>query len=103
MPSTAFLSLRQMPVPRAGASVARSSAASCRRGAVDRLTVPSPVMTLRQAATYLQVSKGHLSNAIAGKVPGVLPLRFFRLGRRILIKREWIDAWIERSGRKGAA
>ena len=53
------------------------------------------VLTLQQAADYLQVSKAHLSNVIAGKVAGVRPVRSFRLGRRVLIKREWIDEWLE--------
>jgi excisionase family DNA binding protein len=53
------------------------------------------VMTLKQAAAYLQVSKAHLSNVINGKVPGVPPVRSFRMGRRILIKREWVDEWME--------
>ena len=55
----------------------------------------TPVMTLTQAAAYLRVSKAHLSNVIAGKVPGVPPVRSFRMGRRILIKREWVDEWME--------
>jgi len=57
--------------------------------------VSSPVMSLKQAASYLQVSKAHLSNVINGKVLGVPPVRSFRLGRRVLIKREWIDEWLE--------
>jgi excisionase family DNA binding protein len=55
----------------------------------------SSVMSLDQAAGYLHVSKAHLSNVINGKVPGMKPLRFFRMGRRVLIKREWIDEWLE--------
>jgi len=62
--------------------------------------LPSPVMSLNQAAAYLQVSKAHLSNVINGKVPGVKPVRFFRLGRRVLIKREWIDEWLEVAARE---
>ena len=54
-----------------------------------------PVMTLQQTAAHLQISKAHLSNVINGKVPEVQPLRCFRLGRRILIKREWVDEWME--------
>ena len=53
------------------------------------------VMTLTQAAEYLQVSKAHLSNVINGKVRGIAPVRSFRLGRRVLIRREWIDAWLD--------
>ena len=60
----------------------------------------SPVMNLKQAADYLQVSKAHLSNVINGKVRGVPPVRAFRLGRRVLIKREWIDAWLESERRE---
>jgi len=56
------------------------------------------VMSLKQAAAYLQVSRAHLSNVINGKVFGVPPVRSFRVGRRVLIKREWIDEWME-SGR----
>jgi len=52
-------------------------------------------MTLKQAAAYLQISKAHLCNVINGKVPGVRPLRYCRVGRRILIKREWVEEWIE--------
>jgi len=55
----------------------------------------SPVMTLSQAAAYLQISKAHLSNVINGKVSGVQPVRCVRMGRRILIKREWVNQWLE--------
>ena len=55
----------------------------------------SPVLSLKQAADYLQVSKAHLSNVINGKISGVPPVRSFRVGRRVLIKREWIDEWLE--------
>jgi len=59
-----------------------------------------PVMSLRQAAAYLQVSKAHLSNVINGKVFGVPPVRSFRVGRRVLFKREWIDEWLESTRQK---
>ena len=63
----------------------------------------SSVMTLREAASYLHVSKAHLSNVINGKVPGVAPVRSFRVGRRVLIKREWIEAWLESAQEKAAS
>ena len=59
------------------------------------ITHAEPIMTLKQAAAYLQISKAHLSNVINGKVPGVRPPRVFRAGRRILIRREWVDEWME--------
>ena len=66
------------------------------------MNVPSSVMSLTAAAAYLHVSKGHLSNVINGKVPGVAPVRSFRVGRRVLFKREWIDEWLESSQGKAA-
>jgi excisionase family DNA binding protein len=67
---------------------------------VERFTAPlagtkSDILTLGQAALYLRVSKAHLSNVINGKVAGVQSVRFFRLGRRVLIRRDWIDDWLE--------
>jgi hypothetical protein len=59
----------------------------------------SPVMTLKEAAAYLRVSKAHLSNLINGKVPGVPPLRHTRIGRRTLVLREWADELLDLAGR----
>jgi|ERR1035438_6682109 transcriptional regulator with XRE-family HTH domain len=41
----------------------------------------SVVMTLKEVAEYLRVSKAHLSNVINGKVSGVPALRHARIGR----------------------
>jgi excisionase family DNA binding protein len=60
----------------------------------------SSVMTLAEAAKYLRVSKAHLSNVIRGKVDGVPPLRYAAAGRRVLLRREWVDAWLETLGRQ---
>ena len=68
-----------------------------RRG-IPKTIGDSPVLTLRQAAAYLQISRAHLSNVINGKVPGVPALHCARIGRRILIKREWADQWLELAG-----
>lgn len=62
----------------------------------------SVVMTLKEAAEYLRVSKAHLSNVINGKVPGVPPLRRARIGRRILITRDWADEWLQAAGQEAA-
>jgi excisionase family DNA binding protein len=55
----------------------------------------SDVLSLKQAAAYLGISKAHLSNVINGKVTGVPTLRHAPVGRRILVKREWVDEWLE--------
>ena len=66
------------------------------------MNVPSSVMSFTAAAAYLHVSKAHLSNVNNGKVRGVAPVRSFRVGRRVLFKREWIDEWLESSQVKAA-
>jgi hypothetical protein len=60
----------------------------------------SQVMTLKQSAEYLRISKAHLSNVINGKVAGVPPLRHAQIGRRILITRRWADEWLEIAGQE---
>ncbi len=67
---------------------------------MNDLNVSGSVLSLSDAAAYLHVSKAHLSKVINGKVPGVKPVRSFRMGRRILIKREWIDEWLETAARE---
>jgi excisionase family DNA binding protein len=62
---------------------------------VDGKRANLPLMSLKETAAYLHVSKAHLSNVINGKVRGVTPVPSIRLGRRILIRREWVDEWLE--------
>lgn len=62
----------------------------------------SQVLTLKQAAAYLRISKAHLSNVINGKVSGAPPFRHAQVGRRILIKREWADEFLKKAGQKSA-
>jgi excisionase family DNA binding protein len=67
---------------------------------VSNTSGQSQVLTLKQAAAYLRISKAHLSNVINRKVAGVPPLRHARAGRRILIKRQWADEWLEVAGQE---
>jgi excisionase family DNA binding protein len=60
------------------------------------------LLTLADVARLLHVSKGHVSNVIAGRVPGCRPLPAVRLGRRMLVRYESLVAWIERN-EQGAA
>jgi len=52
------------------------------------------IMDIKAAATYLGVSRSHLSHILAGKVPGVPAIPHVRAGRRALIRRAVIDQWI---------
>ena len=52
------------------------------------------LLTVREAASILQVSKAHICNVIAGRVRGCQPIPAVRMGRRMLIRREALAEWI---------
>lgn len=51
--------------------------------------------TFREAAELLKCSKAHLSHIINGKVYGLPPLPVVRIGRRILVRQDALQRWIE--------
>jgi len=53
------------------------------------------VLTLLDAATLLHCSKTHVCNLVNGRVPGVPALPAISLGRRKLIRRSSLNAWID--------
>jgi excisionase family DNA binding protein len=53
-----------------------------------------PLLTVAEAARELRCSKGHVCNIIHGKVPDLPPLPVLRIGRRVLIRREGLRAWM---------
>ncbi|MBL8209221.1 MAG: helix-turn-helix domain-containing protein [Bryobacterales bacterium] len=55
------------------------------------------ILTIKEVAAILRVSKAHIHNVLGGKVPGVPKLSHLTLGRRKLIRREWLDQWMETS------
>jgi predicted DNA-binding transcriptional regulator AlpA len=48
---------------------------------------PDPLLTLKEVAAELRLSKAQVSRIIAGKVRGVAPLPAIRLGTRLLVRR----------------
>ena len=57
---------------------------------------PARILTINQVAEILQCSKAHVSNALNGKVAQrAARYRTSRSGRRKLIRREWLEAWLE--------
>ena len=52
------------------------------------------IMDIKAAASYLGVSRSHLSHILAGKVSGVPAIPHVRAGRRALIRRVVIDRWL---------
>ena len=55
------------------------------------------LLTLAAVADLLHCSKAHISNVIAGRVPGCPPIPAVSLGRRKLVRRESLANWIERN------
>lgn len=52
------------------------------------------LLTLAAVAKLLHCSKAHVSNVIAGRVPGCPPIPAISLGRRKLVRREALASWI---------
>jgi len=57
------------------------------------------LLTLSEVAELLHCSKAHVCNVVAGRVHGCAPIPALRLGRRKLVRRASLLAWIERSER----
>jgi excisionase family DNA binding protein len=57
------------------------------------------VLTTDEVARELRCSKAHVSKAIAGKLPNVIPLTVVPMGRRKLVRRAALLKWIEENER----
>ena len=55
----------------------------------------SIILTIREVAQILRVSKAHVHIVLAGRIAGVPKRTHLMLGRRRLIRREWLDQWLE--------
>ncbi len=55
------------------------------------------ILTIKEVAEILRVSKAHVNNVLVGKVPGVPKLSHLILGRRKVVRREWLEQWMEAS------
>jgi len=52
------------------------------------------ILTITEVAVMLRCSKAHVCNVINGKVKGVTPLPAISMGRRKLVRRETLQAWL---------
>ena len=52
------------------------------------------VLSLAEVAKLLGCSKAHVCNAINGRVRGVTPLPAISMGRRKLVRRQTLEAWL---------
>jgi len=55
------------------------------------------LLTLADVASLLHCSKAHICNIVSGRVRGCPPIPSVSLGRRKLVRREALIAWIERN------
>jgi excisionase family DNA binding protein len=59
----------------------------------------SDLLTLKQVAQVLRISKAHVSNVIAGRVGGCSPIPALHLGRRKLVRRATLESWMKENDR----
>jgi hypothetical protein len=53
------------------------------------------ILTIGEVAEILRCSRSHVSNVMNGKVPGAPALPHFVMGRRKLVRREWLIEWLQ--------
>jgi excisionase family DNA binding protein len=53
------------------------------------------ILTISDVASLLRCSKTHVSHVLAGKITGLSRLTHIAMGRRKLVRREWLDQWME--------
>ena len=56
----------------------------------------SDLLTLDEVAVILRCSKAHLCNVLNGKVVSLPALPHIPLGRRKLVRKAALEAWLER-------
>ena len=55
----------------------------------------STILTVKDVAEILRCSKTHVGNVLNGKVPGTPRLTHLTMGRRKLVRKQWLDRWLE--------
>lgn len=53
------------------------------------------ILTIKEVADILRCSKTHAQNVIEGKIRGLPKLTHLCLGRRKVVRKEWLDQWME--------
>ena len=54
----------------------------------------SNVLTVKEIAEILRCSKAHVSNVLNGRVRGLPRLTHLNVGRRRLVRKEWLVDWM---------
>ncbi len=58
------------------------------------------ILTIKEVAQLLRCSKAHVANALNGRVPGIPRLTHVSVSRRKLIRKEWLNQWLETNKRR---
>ena len=53
------------------------------------------MLTIREVALVLRCSKTHIQNALEGKILGLPRLMHLPMGRRKVIRRDWLQQWMD--------
>lgn len=56
---------------------------------------PKDLLTIGEVAARLRCSKTHVSRLMRGLVGGVPILTHIAMGRRKVVRREWLEIWID--------
>jgi excisionase family DNA binding protein len=64
---------------------------------VQETLTKSDILTITEVAEVLRCSKAHVCNVLRGRVQGLPKLTHFSLGRRKLVRREWLETWMEQN------
>lgn len=73
--------------------VTNSASDAVRNGGTVENT--SNILTIKEVAAILRCSKAHALNVIDGKVRGLPKLTHLSLGRRKVVRKDWLDQWME--------
>jgi hypothetical protein len=55
----------------------------------------SNILTIKEVASILRCSKTHALNVLEGKVRGLPKLTHLSIGRRKVVRKDWLDEWME--------
>ena len=64
---------------------------------MQETVMKSDILTITEVAEVLRCSKAHVCNVLRGRVQGLPKLTHFSLGRRKLVRREWLETWMEQN------
>ena len=78
--------------PESSVVTNRPSRALLNGGTVENT---SSILTIKEVAAILRCSKAHALNVIDGKVRGLPKLTHLSLGRRKVVRKDWLEQWLE--------